>query len=224
MNSKQNPDAYHAFLELTEEEWKELFSDLLAYTIGLVRKKYWRHDLLPKGLAEEDIVQRLVIKTINGERNWDPSKIDLRTFLFTQIKSLVSHLFEYKEYKHETHVDETEDDLLEVIDREMLASPDNESPYTMSPEDALLAKEKRDKDKLDAKKTIDALIEECSEDPELEEVLYAVEELLGRGQSAGKHDLAEYLGVPREDIYNRVKRLRRRVQKVEEKRMQEGES
>ena len=223
MNSNLNPGAYQAFLELTEEEWKKLFSDLLAYTIGLVRKKYWRHGLLPKGLTEEDIVQRLVKKTITGERSWDPSQIDLRTFLFTQIKSLVSHLFEYKEYEHETHNDETEDNLLDVIDRKMLASPDNESPYTMSPEDALLATEKRDKDKLDAKKTVDALIEECSGDSELEEVLYAVEELLERGQSVGRQDLAEYLGVPREDIYNRVKRLRRRMQKVE-KMVHEGEN
>lgn len=223
MNSKLNPDAYQAFQEMTEEEWKELFSDLLAYTIGLARKKYWRHGLLPKGVTEEDVVQRLVKKTLTGERSWDPSKIDLRTFLFSQIKSLANHLFGYKEYRHEMHLDKTEDDLLEVIDRDMLESPGNESPYTMSPEDVLLDTEYRDEEKLDAKKTVDALIEECSEDPELEEVLYAAEELLEKGQSVRCQDLAEHLGVSREDIYNRIKRLRRRMQKVEEKDMQEGE-
>lgn len=223
MNSTISPEAYQAFQKMTEDEWSGLFNDLLAYTISLVRDKVWRQGLLPKGFTEKDIVQRLVKKTITGERSWDPERIDLRTFLFSQIKSFVSHLFDFKEYKHETHSDVADDDLLEKIDREMLVNPGNNNPYTTSPEGIFLDADQRGEEKLAAKKMVDALIEQCTEDPELEEVLFSVEELLERGMDVRPRDIAEHLGVTREDVYNRIKRLKRRLHQVQNKTMQAGE-
>lgn len=215
MDAEINPDAYNAFQELTDEEWNSLSKDLLAYTVRLVGKMEWRHGLMPKGISEPDIVQILVEKTINGERSWDPDDVDLRTFLFSQIRSIVNHLFDLKEYKHESHLDTPGDVLREMIDREMSQGIEKDTPYSSTPEEILINKNHREGERHNAKEKVSAILEACDGDAELEEVFFTVYGLLEDGHEIRPRHIAERLGVPRTDVYNRIKRLKRRKREVE---------
>jgi hypothetical protein len=63
----------------------------------------------------------------------------------------------------------------------------------------------------EAQLKIDALLEASSGHPELEEIVYAIVE----GQCDGKpRELAKYLGKPVEEIYQNVRALRRRAEKI----------
>jgi DNA-directed RNA polymerase specialized sigma24 family protein len=218
-----NPKAYIAFQNLTRVEWSNLQRDLLAYTINLVRYKYWRHGILPKGYAEQDIVQDIFLKTLTGERSWDPEVINLRTFLMGQVRSFVSHLFEWKEYKHESHIDSTDDDLVEIIDKETHSREENGNPYTRSPGELLLLAEQKEERDYVAKKKVDAILEVCGEETDLAAVFEAGYELLLEGKDVCSRYLAERLGVPRQEIYNRTKRLNRLKDKAERELMKESE-
>lgn len=218
-----NSEAYKAFQELSEEEWNVLSSKLLAYTINLVNKRHWRHGILPSGINEADIVQIVIKKTLTGERNWDPEKVDLPTFLFSQVRSVISHLLERKEYKHETHVNDADTDISEVIERETNPRNKDNNAYCMSPAELVLSEENEAERQFVVKKKLDAILEAISGEQELEEVFDAAYELIEEGRKICPRNLAEKLGVPTKDIYNRRKRLLRRKEQAERKIFQREE-
>ena len=223
MGIELNPKAYIAFQNLTGDEWSNLHRDLLAYVINLVRNKYWRHGILPKGYTEQDIVQDIYLKTLTGERSWDPEVVNLRTFLMGQVRSIVSHLFEWKEYKHESHIDSPDDDLIEIIDKVNHSRAEEGNPYTRSPGELLLLAEQKEERDYVAKKKVDAILEACGEEPDLAAVFEAGYELLIEGKDVRSRYLADRLGVPRQEIYNRTKRLNRLKDKAERELMKESE-
>lgn len=224
METKFNPAAYIAFQKLSEEEWRNLLSDLMPYTINLVRKMKWRHGIMPKGYTEQDVVQDIITKTLTGERSWDPEEIDLRTFLMGQVRSIVSHLFELKEYKQESHIDSPEDDLDEMIDTATHSGTEDMNPYSISPGELLLLSEHKEEREYIAKKKIDAILEACGEESDLVEVFEAGYELLEEGQDIRIRYLSDYLGISRQEMYNRVKRLKRRMDKIESDQTKESEA
>jgi hypothetical protein len=72
--------------------WQELTKRLLLLTQELVRERY-----IP-GKSPGDLVQNAIRKLLEGQRHWNPRKVDLLSFLFDVIrKEAVSAV---KEFPH----------------------------------------------------------------------------------------------------------------------------
>ena len=80
-----------------------------------------------------------------------------------------------------------------------------------SPEEMVLDAETEAEKMTEAQSKIDALLEASSGHPELEEIVYAIVD----GQCGGKpRELAQFLGRPVEEIYQNMRALRRRADKL----------
>ena len=144
-------------------------------------------DLAP-GISLADVVQRVIEKTLSGERQWDPTKGPLVPWLKDQIKSVLDALAKSAPHRHETQALAGEDKA-ERVGIGAASPPPN-------PEEQLLQAER-----------VNTLFQAVSGEQELEEVLEAVM----NGCEPKPRYLAAELGVPVENINNRLKRLRRRV-------------
>jgi hypothetical protein len=80
-----------------------------------------------------------------------------------------------------------------------------------SPEDLVSSAETEKEKSLITKLKIDALIESCDGKPELEEIVYT---LTGDKCSSDAQSLAQYLGRPVKEIYQQLRALRRRAEKI----------
>jgi hypothetical protein len=81
--------------------WQELTTRLLLLTQEFVRERY-----LP-GKSPGDLVQNAIKKLLEGQRKWNPRKVDLLSFLFDVIrKEAVS---EVKEFPHSFDASTLED-------------------------------------------------------------------------------------------------------------------
>jgi DNA-directed RNA polymerase specialized sigma24 family protein len=72
--------------------WQELTKRLLLLTQEFVRERY-----MP-GKSPGDLVQNAIRKLLEGQRNWNPRKVDLLSFLFDVIKK--EAVSEVKEFPH----------------------------------------------------------------------------------------------------------------------------
>lgn len=209
-----NKDAYRFFTGLSQDELDKIFTELLAYAINLIDRYYWRYGVLPAGIDPQDIVQRIVIKTLSGKFNWDPSKIDLYPFMKGRIWSETTKLFIRKEYKHELHASEGED-IHEVIDRELSLEETVERDFYCDPAIWLDAIENEKERAKVIQEYIEDLLEACQGKPELEEIVYAILD----GCEEKPRFLAEWLKVSVDEVNNRLKRLRSRADRIIERRV-----
>jgi hypothetical protein len=70
--------------------WQELTKRLLLLTQELVRERYM------SGKSPGDLVQNAIRKLLEGQRHWNPRKVDLLSFLFDVIrKEAVSEVKEF---------------------------------------------------------------------------------------------------------------------------------
>lgn len=192
------------FDRLQEADWGSILKKLRAFTRYRVRHYGSTGDpdtLIAKGMSVDDIVHDVVVKTMHGTRKWDPNKGELLPWLKDQVKSEVDALFRSAARHREIAVPDDYPEAADLLIHSRLASDDplhNERSET--PEDILLRKER---DSLRS----DTVWELALGDDELEEIVIAVSD----GCDSTPRALARYLGVPVEDIYNRLKRLRRRA-------------
>jgi DNA-directed RNA polymerase specialized sigma24 family protein len=68
----------------------------------------------------------------------------------------------------------------------------------------------KDMDEEEAKELYNALFDDAADEPELQEIILAMMDM----DDPKPSDVAEKLDIPVEDIYNRKKRLKRRLDKV----------
>jgi DNA-directed RNA polymerase specialized sigma24 family protein len=183
---------------------------LLAYTIWRARIYRWSGDgnhLLAQGLSAEDIVQRVIEKTLTGQRKWDPNKGELLPWLRDQVNSELDGLVKSAAHRYEMVLESDDSSGGDVRDKiEYRAVEDGilGSVRPPNPENLLIEGEGSD--------LVSALFQAVDGDLELEEVLNAVMD----GCELKPRHLAEMLGVPKQNINNRLKRLRRRVALVKD--------
>lgn len=199
--------------QLRNANWDDIGKQLLAYTIWRAQNYGWANiysDELPRGQTLYDIVQIVIEKTLNGTRKWDPDKGLLEPWLRDQVNSELDHLFQSSRKMKETHSLEWEDgehgsEMLPARARRGNAA---ETPATASAEEVILDNE--EKEIISAR--VDIIMASVKDEPELEAIMLAV---MG-GCSVKPQLLAEELGVSEAEIYNRLKRLRRRGLKMKE--------
>jgi DNA-directed RNA polymerase specialized sigma24 family protein len=197
---------------LLDFPWDEHIPRLVAYTEWLIQGKHWNSHTLPKGQTAESIVRDVIEKTFSEKRNWDPDRGDLFTWLKWVIKSEVSHLAESAANRTEVHLDQAgeNDSSADGPDVEQ-RQPSPRRQLIGSTEEMVMDAETEAEKTAEAQSKIDALLEACSGQPELEEIVYAIVD----EQCDGKpRELAQFLGRPVEEIYQNLRSLRRRADKI----------
>jgi hypothetical protein len=202
---------------LASADWETLGKKMLARAIwrGSTRYRITSATIFARGLSIEDVIPYIIRSAFDGTREWRPDDISLEDWLMNQVDSVMDWWLKLRENRniayeelensqekgdHEiTHIKSTE---LETVLRYGLPSPE-----------AIIIKKV---DEEAAKEIYNALFDETSDVPELQEVILANMELLDSMDvdKIKPSDIAEKLGVSSEEIYNRNKRLKRRLDKV----------
>jgi hypothetical protein len=197
---------------LKNYNWEDVYPKLIAFAEWVIQDKYWNSNILPKGQTAESIVRDAIAKTFTEERNWDPERGDLFMWLRWVIRSDISHLAESSANKAEVHLD------INDRDEDFYFTDGNSthllSKYEMhvdSPEMNILAIETEAEKSSISSAKINAILTACSGKPELEEIVIAI---IDGKCSAKPQDLAEYLGRPVTVIYQDIRALRRRANKI----------
>jgi DNA-directed RNA polymerase specialized sigma24 family protein len=193
---------------LQKQDWDTIGRELVGFAVFWARNYHWRHGgpwELAAGETVEDIVQKVIVKTIEGKRNWDPHKGPLVPWLRDQVRSEIDHLCYSRAHRYEVPIPKSEDgeELTDVLVDYASQQDTFGDTLVQDPEQIILRKEAIQRGE-------DALFQAAGGDPELEEVLINA---FANYDPKPQH-LAAAIGVPVEDIYNRLRRLRRRAMKL----------
>lgn len=188
----------------------------MAYALWEVTRYSWRTDTLPKGHTPESIVQEAIEKTFSEEKNWDPERGKLLPWLKMVVKGDINRLYYSSSHAKGIYVyglesfEEFDDATIDKAEyRESKYLPDNH--IAMPPEELISAAETENITTYLARQKINALIESCSGRPELEEIVYAI---TGGKCSSDAQSLATHLDRPVNEIYQQLRALRRRAEKI----------
>ncbi len=199
-----NEAAYKIFDNMSNKDFRELFKGLLAHVVSHMGLYPWPGNSFPTGVTPEDIAIEIIEKTLKGDRNWDPSKIDLKTYLHGQVRSLVSHFWEEQKEKPGIY------NLSEGIKNDFIAgSRMRLSEY--NPETLMLHKSQESE-------KINIILEAVSDDSELSAMFEAIIE----GCGTKPKDIAEWLGMDINEVYNINRRLARRENEIRQKLYKKG--
>jgi DNA-directed RNA polymerase specialized sigma24 family protein len=209
-------DEGEVFRRLEAADWAAIGKALRAY--AMIRSM--RYPGRTAGLGElglgktiEDIVHDVIEKTINRTRKWDPELGDLLPWLERQVDSLMDHLHKRWHYRHETHL-EAKDAIgqvaVETIAVEQHAFNTASSAQNPRPEDALTEQE----DEADHIRYVSTHVQRAYEAADGDSELVQLLDLcMAHGKDCER--IAEEAGVPVEDIYRRIRKLRRRIKSRE---------
>jgi len=206
------------FRLLQNQDWKAIGKELVAYAERRAWIYKWRDGGnwgLAAGKTVEDLAQDVIVKTIEGVRKWDPDRGPLRPWLRAQLRSVMNHLYHSWSHYYEVAILEGDEDE-ELSDRVVYHASKVSTLATTgssSPEEVLLEREAEKEAKERIEQRVNVLFQAVSGEPELEEVFEAI---INGCEPKPRH-LAAEIDVPVEDIYNRRKRIRRRVSKLIEK-------
>lgn len=188
--------------------WGIIYPKLVSHAEWEIDKYSWRAGSLPKGHTAESIVQEAIQKTLSEDRNWDPERGELLPWLKWVIRGEIDHLYHSASHPEEYYIleaDSFEDNppAFEKLEYDANRQLPDGHEAKSAEERTVLAETTRRK--------LDSLLEACDGRPELEEV---VEALIGNKCSPEAKSLAEYFGRPVEEIYQRLRALRRRAAKI----------
>jgi DNA-directed RNA polymerase specialized sigma24 family protein len=179
---------------LEKIDWEEVTLELIDHADIKVRRLKWKtesNEDLPQGKRVEDIAQEAILKTLSGERKWDPERYpDILIFLKLVVDSFISHLVNSQNHKMIQRFPENENG--ESL--ESMFSTDN-SP---TPEDEIIAYEMLDK-----------IYEAIDGDTELQSIMDAI--MAGYTKS---RDIAEVTGFDVNHVYQLRRKLDRRFSKL----------
>jgi DNA-directed RNA polymerase specialized sigma24 family protein len=189
--------------KLRKQDWNRLGRLLVLHVCRRSRIRQWREGqevVLGLGKSPDDIVGDVITKLFAGERTWDPTRGELLPTLQRMVESELDHLWK----KHARRRERAEPDdprEREVQEAEALRVDPNVA--TDDPQAALERAQEASK----ASARIATLFEAVGGEKALEEVIEAIME----GCEPEPRHLAEYLHVPVKEIYNRLRRLRRKA-------------
>jgi DNA-directed RNA polymerase specialized sigma24 family protein len=204
---------------LQKQDWADLGKRLVEYGARKAWSYKWRDGgnwELIAGITVADLAQEVIEKTIEGRRKWDPNKGELWPWLKAQLRSEMNHLYHSEAHKYEAAVPESEgadagegvigDIQYDETKADGLVVMGSSIP---EPEKALLAKERQEW----IEQRADDVFQAVGGDQELEEM---VEAILNGCEPKPRY-LADELKVPRTNINNRQKRLKRHASKLMKK-------
>ncbi len=161
--------------------------------------------MLPgRDFTVDDIVQHVIEKTFNGERNWDPAQRQLLPWLKYQVKSVMDAWIKRESGKYEISFGDDEINKGRVSVTKIEDTADVNSPQ---PETALKEKEIT----ILQSEVSNRVFQAISGDRELEELFDAITET----GDTKPIILAGYLKVEIGEINNRKKRFQRRLSKID---------
>lgn len=172
---------------LSETDWRHLIFSLTVYAQHRIWRCNWRtsEGSLPGGKEAKDIALEAIGDALTAKRVRSDENVDLLVFLKGVVKSKISHLLESADHTRRASwpsYDDSVDPLADVASP--VAGPDEQTE-----EGELLAHIRR-----------------CIRgDSELEEIL----DHLASGRKPG--EIAEMLGLERQVVYVRIRRLRRHL-------------
>lgn len=205
----------NTFKLLQEQDWEAIGKELVVFAVRRAWIYTWRDGgdwELAAGKTIEDLVQDVIVRTIEGVRKWDPQKGPLIPWLKDQIRSVMDHLYHSAAHQHEVAIPESDDDeqFLEKVEYQASSIESSGTAELSDPEEVLLEREVEEAAKEQMERRANMIFNAVSGEPELEEVVEAII----NGCEPKPRYLAAEIGVPVEDIYNRRKRIRRRVSKL----------
>lgn len=186
----------HVFNEL-KESGTFYRKDLISYVEWLAGTMSWTSGdskVLSKGQTPEDVAHEVIRKALDGTRAYDPDRVPFRVWLRTQARSELSHLVRSASHRRET----------ELLEDESISDTSSAGPETVIIEQ---------EDEEIVSQSVAAIIEAVDGKLKLQEI---VEAILNGCAPEPRH-LAEELDVEVNDIYNRLKRLRRLLRKGQSK-------
>ncbi|WP_376957517.1 hypothetical protein ABNQ39_10465 [Azospirillum sp. A26] len=168
--------------------WENITLRALVYATHRDNRMRWRgarDGSPPGGKTPEDFVSDAIIKTISGQRCWDPNKCDLLQHIIGVVSSEISHAAISAENISTVPTDD--DNVINITNGE---EPNPEQIFIYNSE----------------KKSLLSYLEKI--DP----VLRSAAELLLEEQAIGNIDLAHQMGFTVKDVENLKKRLKRAVE------------
>jgi len=179
---------------------------LLEYAHNVARRYGWTVGRsLPHGASPESVTNEVIIKVLEGERNWDEDKEpSLVNALRGMVKSEINHLFSSYEA---THVESVSKDLPDGSQRTADDFPAGAN--VRNPEELLL---NREQTKLEMT-ALEMILDEIEGDSELEAVFLALYE------TDKPKEIAQLTGISVERIYSLRRELTRIAAKITPERV-----
>ncbi len=188
-------DAHIALAQLSEDALQRTILELGRYALSVSKRLRWRTGdavELPRGETIDSIVSQAFTKVLTGERRWGPGKQpELKLYLMNVIDSLLNHLAERK--------DNTVLTAMPDGGSERVAQPPD------NPETALLQREQAAQEAW----ALQCLIDASQDDPLLQQMIHTMQ--AGHGKLG---DIAAALSISVTDVYNAMKRLDRKIERV----------
>lgn len=206
--STLNPEI---FRHLQSANWSDIGKRLTLYAIRRAQFYGWvdsASQLLPgRDFTIDDIVQHVILKTINGDRNWDPSRGSLFTWLKYQVNSVMDAWINNEPGKYEIPFGDDEVDEEAGEQSDTIAIEDVRDETAVHPEEALVNQDAAQENS----ERVGLIFQAVSDDPELVEL---VEHIYQTGETRPRF-AAQELGTTVEDINNRKKRFFRRMSQLQ---------
>jgi hypothetical protein len=206
-----SPEIYNI---LSTADWESLGKKMLARAIwrGSTRYRITSSTIFARGYSIEDVVSYIIQCAFDdneSKRKWNPNVCDLEEWLLNQVDSVMDWWLKLIENKNQTfeefeNVEQNENEepgntlLTELKIVLQYGSPD--------PETIVI----KDFEEEEAKVLFNALFDELSGEPDLQEVILSMMDV----DDPKPREIAEKLDIPVEEIYNRNKRLKRHLDKL----------
>lgn len=210
-----NRKAYEAVCRISIDEWRGIALELERHALSVSRNLRWRTQNpveLPGGETIDSIVSKAVEKLFSGDREWDPDKEpDIKKYLKGVIDSLLNHLAESKENTLLAPAPEPESSdapAWEGGSQKRDPAADWLVPARPSPLTVLIKQE----DAALEDRALGLLIDECTDDEILMNVLEAK---MDGAETPG--EISKAKGISIKDVYNAIKRLDRKLERVRQR-------
>jgi len=195
------------FRELQAVDWGNVGKRLLAYAkwrAGLYKWRTGNTWELARGYTPEDVVQEVIRKTINGERQWDPTLGPIEPWLRDQVNSMTDALAKSGANRRELFLENGDDHNRDDDSRPSSENLGTRGEIALPSAENELLKAERERE---INESIDLIFEAVADDRGVEEIIIAILD----GCEPKPRFLAERLGITVAEVNNRVKRLRRKA-------------
>ena len=196
---------------LASADWETLGKNMLARAIwrGSTRYRITPTTIFARGCSVEDVISHIIQSVFEGSRKWNPHDKDLEEWLLSQVDSVMDWWLNLRENKNLAYEEFESTERKEDRGTKFVQSTELEIVLRYGPPDLEMLVVK-DMDEEEAKELYNALFDDAADEPELQEIILAMMDM----DDPKPSDVAEKLDIPVEDIYNRKKRLKRRLDKV----------
>lgn len=170
----------------------EVYRRVLARAVLVVRRTGWKRQTHTVADAAEELAQEAIVRTLEGKRQWDPSRVpDLESYLYWVMRSIV-HAAAQSPGSRVAFFDDEQETSLESLSESTQDAATPEATCLLAEEVALREK---------------AIWDAAGDDPILLKLVEAVMD--GCGKPA---EIADKTGWPPKVVYEAMRKLRRRVE------------